>query len=203
MPPYDALEKMARLADRIRGGRQDKLPSLLAMTDPKRTPDPLKLARQLPQASALIYRHFGSPDRFETGEALAEICQKRGLVLLVSADPDLADVIKADGIHWPENDFEKAVRLRARRKSDLFTVSAHSPGAAFKANTSSFDGILYSSVFASKSPSAGRPIGTYAAASATKHVSTPIYALGGVNQHTGRRLIGLGFSGIACVGAVN
>jgi len=203
MPPYDALEKMARLADRVRGHRQDRLPSLIAMTDPKRTPDPLLLARHLPQGSAIIYRHFGFPDRFDIGNLLAKICRKRGLVLLVSADPVLAETIKADGIHWPEKNFGQAVRLRARKKSDLFTISAHTPDAALRANSAGFDGILYSSIFDSKSPSAGRSHGAFAASAIAQKTSTPLFALGGVNQYTAKRLIGLGFSGIACVGAVS
>jgi len=203
MPPYDALEKMARLADRVRGHRRDRLPSLIAMTDPMRIPDPLILARDLPRGSAIIYRHFGTPNRFDTGEELARICRKRGLVLLVSADLVLADTIKADGIHWPEKDFNHAVLLRARRKSDLFTISAHTPDAVLRANSAGFNGIIYSSIFDSKSPSAGRPHGTFAASAIAQRVSTPLFALGGVNQYTAKRLIGLGFSGIACVGAVS
>ena len=77
------------------------LPALFALTDPDRTHDPLRLAETLAPGTGLVFRHFGAADRVETGLKLAELAREGGLCLLVSADPELADQIGADGIHWP------------------------------------------------------------------------------------------------------
>ncbi len=85
------------------------IPALFFLTDPARTPDPLRIAARLPRASAVVYRHFGAPDRVRTARRLAELCQRRGLVLLIAADPALAERVGAAGVHWPE-------RLLPRRR---------------------------------------------------------------------------------------
>ena len=55
------------------------IPSLYFFTDPVRTPDPLASAARLPRGSAIVYRHFGAPDRARTARKLARLCRARGL----------------------------------------------------------------------------------------------------------------------------
>lgn len=178
------------------------LPALLALTDPARTPDPEAFAAAVPGGSAVIYRHFGAPDRLETAERLAAICRARGNWLLVSGDLDLARRAGADGVHWPERQIAEAAACRARGNTGIFTAAAHSWRALTRAGNAGVDAALLSTVFPSQSPSAGRPLGVWAAAAMAQATDLPVYALGGVNQRTAKRLTGLGFSGIACVGAI-
>ncbi|MGK0265987.1 MAG: thiamine-phosphate pyrophosphorylase [Maricaulis sp.] len=201
--PYDAQLALARLADRVRGKLQLDLPALFALTDPDRTPDPLRLARSLAPGTGLVYRHFGAPDRFETGLQLAAIARQSGLCLLVSADLELADRIGADGIHWPERLLGQASSRRMRGDRRIFTASAHSPAALFRARNAGIDAAFHSTVFASQSPSASRPHGAFAAAATAHAAQIPLYPLGGVNRRTARRLVGLGFAGFCCVGAAS
>ena len=197
---------MARLALRVRGARQPghagALPPLLVLSDPARTPDLPALAAALPPGSGFIYRHFGAADRFGTARILSAIAQANGLVFLVSADPDLAAKCGADGIHWPERDLPMAARLRARGDARLFTAAAHSVRALQHARMAGVDAALVSPVFASDSPSATRPKGKWLACSLARNAGMPVYALGGINARTAPRLAGLGFAGIACVGAI-
>jgi thiamine-phosphate pyrophosphorylase len=203
MPPYDVARKMARLADRVRGGKRGQLPPLLVMTDPDRTGRPLDLAEGVKPGSALIYRHYGAPNRFDTGRKLADLAARRGFVLLVSADLVLADRIRCEGrvvgIHWPEKWLHLAARQRGRGDRRLFTASAHNPAAAYAAAKVGVDTVIYSPVFRSTSPSAGTAKGVHAVSSLARSCAVGIHALGGVNLRTGPQLIGLGLSGIACV----
>lgn len=201
--PYDAQLALARLAGRVRGTMELDFPALFALTDPDRSPDPLRLARTLAPGSGLVYRHFGTPDRLETGLKLAAITREHGLCLLVSADPELARRIGADGIHWPERWLSQAWARRMRGDRQIFTASAHSPAAAFRARRAGIDAVFHSTVFASQSASAGQPHGAFAAAALASAVQIPVYPLGGVNARTGPRLVGLGFAGICCVGAAS
>lgn len=201
--PYDAQLSLARLADRVRGTMQLDIPALIALTDPARTPDPVQLASALPPGSGLVYRHFGAPDRVETGLQLARLAREGGLCLLVSADPELADRIGADGIHWPERWICQAGSRRSRGDRRVFTASTHSAAAAFRARQAGVDAVFHSTVFASHSASAGRPHGPYAAAALARATQMPVYPLGGVNARTGRRLTDLGFAGFCCVGALS
>jgi thiamine-phosphate pyrophosphorylase len=60
-----------------------------------------------------------------------------------------------------------------------------------------------SPVFASRSPSAGRPLGLEGLKAIVEAVETPVYALGGVRADTVERLLGSGIVGIAAVEALN
>tara|TARA_R110002110_G_scaffold52841_1_gene153264 strand:+ start:85 stop:705 length:621 start_codon:yes stop_codon:yes gene_type:complete len=203
MRPYDAQRGLARLAQRVRGSLPSDLPALFALTDPVRTPDPLAFASQLAPGSGLIYRHFGAPERFQVGSTLVEIARQGGLQLFVSSDCELADRIGAHGIHWPERELGQAWARRMRGDSRPFTASVHSAAACMRAARAGIDGVFHSTLFASHSATAGRPHGIHAAAALARGTKMAVYPLGGVNTRTGRRLIGLGFAGFGCVGALS
>jgi thiamine-phosphate pyrophosphorylase len=165
-----------------RNGRP--LPRAWFLTDPKRTPGPERQIEKLPPGFGVIYRHYGSKDRFEAGARLAAICRRRRLTFLVSADPELARRIQADGVHWPE------ARLRGIRARDprwIETASAHSPHAIGKAHTLSVDAVILSAVFASASPSAGAPLGPIRFREIARRAPLPVYALGGITWRNAAR----------------
>ncbi|MBI1186413.1 MAG: thiamine monophosphate synthase [Alphaproteobacteria bacterium] len=172
-------------------------PPLLFLTDPARTPDPVAIAARLPAGAGVIYRHFGAADRRGTAAALAAVCRTRGLALLIAADPDLAMATGAAGVHWPE-------RLIPGRRHGfpLETAATHGAEALARAARAGLDAALLSPVFPSRSAPAGRPLGPMRAAGLAQRAGLPVYALGGVNARSARRLKGLGFSGIAAVGAI-
>ena len=64
------------------------------------------------------------------------------------------------------------------------------------------DFVLVSAVFASNSPSAGRPMGPFRLAAHARRSRTPVYALGGINTKTIKRLNNLGVSGAGAIGAL-
>lgn len=168
---------------------------MLAVTDPERTPDVLALARSLPGGAGIILRTFGRLEIEAAADALSDICRRRGLTLLVAADPSLARSCGAAGVHWPER-----LLARAHRpwRDAIVTAAAHSPRAMRRASQVA-DAILLSPVFVSASPSAGRPLGLFRAAAFARRSERAIYALGGVNASTAGRLLGLDFAGFAAV----
>ena len=177
-------------------------PSLLVLTDPHRTPDPLVLAHRLPTGSALIYRHYGTPQRFNIARTLRRITAHRGAALLVSADLDLARSCDADGIHWPERLYADAARARVRGCGLWFTGAAHSLSALHRAGAAGLDAALLSPVFPSKSPSATHPKGVVRTRLAIRQSTIPVYALGGLDETKIKRLADAGAGGFAVVGAM-
>ena len=154
------------------------------MTDPKRTPKPERIVEELPPGFGVIYRHYGSKDRFEVGARLAALCRRRRLTFLVSADPALAQCVRADGVHWPE---AKLRGVRARSSRWIETASAHSPRAINKAKKFGADAAILSAVFASASPSAGAPMGALRFRETARGGVLPVYALGGVTYRNAAR----------------
>ena len=158
------------------------LPPALFVTDPARTPAPETIAARLPRGFGVVYRHFGAPDREVVAQRLAGICRAQGLVLLVAADPALALQVDADGVHWPFRLRDQARRWRSRFR--LQTLSAHSGRELRAAAGFSVDAVLLSTVFASRSPSAGRGMGALRFAKLAAPATKPVYALGGLTAET-------------------
>lgn len=173
------------------------IPALFFFTDPVRTPDPEVLAERLPRGAALVYRHFGAPDRARTARRLAVVCRRRGLTFLIAADPKLAERVGADGVHWPE-------RLLPRRRGlgGLFTAAAHSGAALMRAADLGADACVLGPIFPTRSASGRKPLGLFHASQLARTASTPVIALGGVNAENAYRLAGRGFAGIAAVEAL-
>jgi thiamine-phosphate pyrophosphorylase len=181
--------------------RRPRLPRLLFVTDPHRTPDPLAVARRLPRGAGIVFRAFGAPDSAATGAALAALARRRGLLLLVGADERLAARIGAAGLHLPERALASARRIAARRPRWRLTGAAHSRRALSLAAAAGLDAALLSAVFESRSPSAGRALGPLRFARLARGAALPVYALGGVNASTARRLASAGAYGLAAVEA--
>jgi thiamine-phosphate pyrophosphorylase len=190
----------ARLASAVRARNGCVLPRAWFMTDPRRTPHPERIAGRLPPGFGVIYRHFGAKDRFDAGARLARVCRRRRLVLLVSADPVLAQAIGADGVHWPE---AQLAGVRKRRRRMIETASAHSREAIARAARLGVDAVILSAVFTSGSPSAAKPIGALRFRRLAAQAPLPVYALGGVGADNASRALAYGrAAGWAAIDAV-
>jgi thiamine-phosphate pyrophosphorylase len=175
---------------------------MLLFTDPVRTPDPVASAPRLPPGAGVVYRAFGAADAVERGRALAAICRRRGLLFLVGADVGLAVRLGADGVHLPERLASKIGRIRALRRRFRISAATHSLAAARRAAKAGVQAVVVSPVFPSRSPSAGSPFGVFALARIVRSAGAPVYALGGVNARTARRLKLTGVAGLAAVEAL-
>jgi thiamine-phosphate pyrophosphorylase len=183
-----------------RAGVQRKaLPALLFFTDPQRTPDAEAIAATLPAGAAIVFRAFGTPDAEAQARRLLAIARQRRLKLLIGADAELAWRVGADGLHLPERLAGRARRLKGLHPGWIVTAAAHSLAAARRAQAFGVDAAVVSAVFASRSPSAGRPIGPVRLAALVRQAGGPVYGLGGVNDKTAGRLRDAGLVGLAAV----
>lgn len=185
----------ARAARLNREAGSPPIPALYFFTDPARTPNPCAVARRLPRGTAIVYRHFGAPDRAHIARQLAAIARARGLILLIGADPSLADRVGAAGVHWPEG------RLEARARGGLMTASAHSAEACARAVAAGVDACILGPLFATRSATSNPPLGLFRASQIARGAGVPVIALGGLNAARARLLTGRGFAGIAAVDA--
>lgn len=192
---------MARTAAllRPRADAWKGLPRLLFFTDPARTPDPEAIARTLPIGAAVVFRAFGASGAEAQGLRLRRIARERGLKLLVGADEALAQALQADGVHLPERLAHRAMRLKTVHPRWIVTAAAHSARAARRGLACGADAVVVSAIFASRSPSATAPIGPVRLAQLVRRVGGPVYALGGINNKTARRLRDAGLVGLAAV----
>ena len=82
----DAARRL-NLRDHDRGSDTCRLPPLIMMTDSNRVPDPLPAIAALPRDSAVILRHYDVPDRVSLARALAALCRRRHVRLLIGGGP--------------------------------------------------------------------------------------------------------------------
>lgn len=155
------------------------LPPAFFLTDPARTPDPEAIVAGLPAGWGVIYRHFGAPDREIVARRLLKLCRARKLLLLIGADAELAAKIGADGVHWPGRLAGAARKWRGRFK--LQTMSGHRGDNFGHFRTLPVSAVLFSTVFASRSGSAGTAMGAPRFRRLVPSLPFPVYALGGVN----------------------
>ena len=148
-----------------------------------------------------MFRAFGAVDAEARGQRLAAIARRRGLLLLVGADAGLAARLDAAGVHLPERLAARARRLKAVHPLWIVTAAAHSARAARAARAAGADAVVVSTVFESRSASAGRPMGPVRLAHLARSAGGLVYALGGVTNETARRLAGLRLTGLAAVDA--
>jgi thiamine-phosphate pyrophosphorylase len=164
------------------------LPPLFFITDPHRTPDPLRVIELLPKSArgrlGVIYRHFGAENRLETAQKLTKACRKRGLLLLIGADSSLAACVRADGVHLPERMAKRAARLAKRRPNWIITVAAHEIRTLREGQGA--HAFLVSPVFETASVGAAnrKRLGVRGLVRLTRRAKAPAYALGGVNAQT-------------------
>ncbi|WP_082564675.1 thiamine phosphate synthase [Caulobacter sp. Root1472] len=201
----DQMDALSRTAARLRPWlvRGKPLPNLLFFTDPARTPDPERIVERLPAGAAVVFRAFGAADAVVQGRRLREISRRRGLMLLVGAEPALALAVEADGLHLPERLASTLPGLRQTHPGWLITIAAHGLDAARGGAAAGADALVVSPVFPSRSPSAGAPLGVEGLKRIVEGVQTPVYALGGVRADTAARLRDTGIVGIAAVEALN
>lgn len=173
-----------------------RLPPLILVTDPDRTPDPVALAERLPRGSGVIFRGFGRKGSAEVARRLAAVARRRRLPLLIGAD---AFRLPGTGAHLPERMAERAAALKRARPGIVVTVAAHSLPALIRARRAGADAALLSTVFESASPSAGRPLGPVRFAALVRRAGLAVYALGGVKTKNAPRLLGSGAAGLAMV----
>ncbi|UTP39648.1 thiamine phosphate synthase [Phenylobacterium sp. LH3H17] len=191
---------MARTAAALGARGAWRKPSLLFFTDPDRTPDIEAAMLRLPRGAAVVYRSFGDPKAERRARGLLAIARARGLFLLIGADAELARRIGAHGVHLPERLAAQARGLG--RPGFRVTTAAHGLRAARRAFAWGADAVVVSAIFPSASPSAGSPMGPVRLAILVRAAGGPVYALGGVNDKTARRLLPTGVVGIAAVEAL-
>ena len=181
------------------------LPPLVLFTDEERQPEPLSSIALLPPGSAVLFRHYGFPARKSLALALRTLCDTRALFFIVSNDADLALEVAADGLHLPEYRLKgpnRDIHKWRQFGEGFLTAAIHSPKGLINALRLEVDAAFLSPVFISASHPNKRPLGLMRFIKICNSTRLPIYALGGINEISAKRLIGSGAVGIAAVGAI-
>jgi thiamine-phosphate pyrophosphorylase len=208
--PSDPMDALLNAAEALMAARHAQsqalgagtgavsLPCLWFFTDPKRTPDPLKVIARLPQGTGVVHRAFGRDEALS--HAIIDACKARGIIVLIGKDERLARSGGAHGVHLPASDMARAAAIREAWPRAILTESHHEqePPPAVQA----LDALFLSPLFETRSGAGRRPLGTDVARAISASVTCPVYGLGGITVARARALKGTGLAGFAAIDAV-
>lgn len=180
------------------------LPDRWLVTDAARLPDPLPAAAALPRGTGVLFRHYEltAAGRLQLAQRLAELCRSRGLYFVVAGDARLALSCNADGLHLPQGLLHLAAGLACRYPHRALTAAAHDEAAIAQAARAGVDAVLISPVFptASHPGSAGLGVVRFAMlAQKAQRQGLGVYALGGIDGTSERRLCHISKNGTAAI----
>ena len=197
-----ARAQLARLAGSFAIPPRRRLPALVLFTDDERLADPLPSIRALPRGSMVVLRQSTSAKRRMLAEAISAIARTRQLVWIVADDPYLAADKGAHGVHLPEAKVALVAHWRAKRPRWLITCSAHSLAACSRASRAGAHAIFFAPIFATHSHPGRNFLGPLRVRMIARQVPVPIFALGGVDARSAKRLAGACVAGLAAIGAL-
>ncbi|MGH6879251.1 MAG: thiamine phosphate synthase [Rhizomicrobium sp.] len=198
-----ARAQLARAARQLNRGAGLGLPPLVLLTDDERLPDPIAAVLALPPGSLVVLRSRDKGRRMALATSLTRLARARGLEWIVADDAPLAANAGAQGAHFPEHQIALAARWRVSRPQWLITCAAHSLRACARAAAAGADAVLLSPVF----PTASHPdrphFGSFRLRLIARAAPLPVYALGGVDEQSARRLAGSQLAGLAAIKALS
>ncbi|MBY0423565.1 MAG: thiamine phosphate synthase [Parvularculaceae bacterium] len=170
--------------------------SLAFLTD-MRGPDPELVARSLPRGAAIILRHYEDRKRAALARRLRVLTAARGALLLIGADPELARVVGADGVHWRSGQLDAARPLPGL----IVSAACHSAVELRAAYAAGADCAFASPVFPTRSHPEAELLGRDRFLRLAAAAPLPVLALGGIDERTAARLAGSNVAGFGAVGA--
>ncbi len=181
-----------------------RLPShFYAMVDPAGGHEPVLLAETLLDAGARIMqlRLKDAPGRdfLAAARTIAEMCRKRGAILIVNDRVDIAILAGADGVHLGQTDLPLEAARRIASPDKLIGISTHSVEQARAAEDGGADYIGFGPMYPGglRNNVAGMGLDNLRAIRAA--VKIPIVAIGGITEARIPEILDAGADAVAII----
>lgn len=140
---------------------------------------------------------------FELAGELRRLTQAYGAKLLINDRVDVALTVDADGVHLGKAGLPVVEARRILGSERLIGYSAHGADEALQAQRAGADFVTLGPVYQTPSKAQyGEPLGLDVFAEATRLLSIPVFALGGVKLASIDELMSRGARGIALISAI-
>ncbi|MBT8471193.1 MAG: thiamine phosphate synthase [Marinicaulis sp.] len=170
--------------------------ALAYFTDASRDASPERVAKAMEPGGAVILRDYRAPNREALAKRLQTICAARRLYFLVGDDIALARRIEADGVHFP------SWASQTNAPPGLITSAAcHSPRDMERAAARGINCCFLSPVFRTESHVGEKTLGPGKFRRFAAEATTPVLALGGVDEKNALSLTGPNVAGFGAIGA--
>ena len=134
--------------------------------------------------------------------ALAKLCHRYGVPLLINDNVEIARRSGADGVHVGQEDMA-AEEVRGILGSDMIVgVTAKTVEQALRAQDAGADYLGSGAVFGSSTKLNAKPMTRETLSAITSAVSIPVVAIGGIHRGNILELAGTGIAGVAVVSGI-
>ena len=178
---------------------------VITETLPDRSPLDIATAAFAGGAGVVQYRHKGvtTREQFLWAQQLAALARTRGRALIMNDRLDLAQAVRADGVHLGPDDLPISAARRILGPTAIIGASAGTVEEAIEAEAEGASYLGVGCIYGTASKAdAGDPIGPERVAEIRAAVKLPIIAIGGITAAHIPELCAVGANGIAVISAV-
>jgi thiamine-phosphate pyrophosphorylase len=174
-----------------------------AMVDPAGGHEPVSLAETMLDAGARIMqlRLKDAPGRdfLAAARAIAELCRRRGAILIVNDRVDIAILADAHGVHLGQEDLPLEAARRIAGPDKIIGISTHSLERARAAENGGADYVGFGPMYAGglKNNAAGAGLDNLRAIRAA--IRIPIVAIGGITEARIAETLAAGADAVAII----
>lgn len=138
----------------------------------------------------------------ELGKKIKLLCAQYETTFIVNDRVDIALLIDADGVHLGQDDLDVACAREILGTNAIVGVSTHAPEQALKAVEDGADYIGVGPVFATPTKAGRTPVGLEYAKWVAENITTPAFAIGGIDLENVQDVLATGINKIAVVRAI-
>ena len=135
-------------------------------------------------------------------QKLKELCSQAGVLFIINDYLDLAMAVDADGLHIGQEDLPLPVVRRELPIDKIVGCSVTTLSQATKAQNEGADYIAVGSIFPTTTKKEATVVGVDTLKELKRIVSTPLVAIGGINQNNIGEVVAAGADAVAVISAV-
>ena len=142
-------------------------------------------------------------DFIEQALTIKEFLKDRGVPMIINDRLDVAQAVKADGVHLGQSDMPLAMAKKILGDSMIIGISAESLQDAVEAEKGGADYLGVSPIYATPTKTdTAPPLGLASLREIRKAVRLPLVGIGGLNRDNAAEVIRSGADGVAVVSAI-
>ena len=138
----------------------------------------------------------------EYGKVIRQLCSEYGAIFIVNDRIDIAQIVKADGVHLGQDDVDIKHAREILGEKMIIGISTHKPSDAIEAVRAGADYIGVGPVYKTPTKPNREPAGLDYLRWAAENVSIPFYAIGSIDENTIDEVTSCGAKRVALVRAI-
>ena len=168
--------------------------------------DDLDIAGQIIEGGARIIqlrdKQSKKGELLLVAQKLKELCSQADVLFIINDYLDLAMAVDADGLHIGQEDLPLPVIRRELPIDKIVGCSVTTLSQATKAQNEGADYIAVGSIFPTTTKKGATVVGVDMLKELKRTVSTPLVAIGGINQNNVGEVVSAGADAVAVISAV-